>query len=268
MLALLVALLTIPAGAAAQEPSAADVALARRQFEEGMAAARASRWDAAREAFERSYTLVRRPRILANLATAQAQTGRLVEAAESYRQFLREVSSGPDAATRPGVQHELAALEPRIPEVRITIEGLRPQDRVTLDGAEVSRAALGVPVPINPGSHRLVVTRGSAELESEPFSVAESEHRELNLELPVRAPLPAPGRDVPRVREPDRLEPEPEPEDEVGASDEGGGVLSSPIFWVVVGLVVAGGVTGGVLIATGESDPPAGNFGMGRWTID
>ena len=46
--------------------------------------------------------------------------------------------------------------------------------------------------------------------------------------------------------------------------DEGGGVFSSPVFWIVSGLVVAGAATGAILAVTmsGESDPARGSTGV------
>ena len=39
-----------------------------------------------------------------------------------------------------------------------------------------------------------------------------------------------------------------------GEVDEGGGVLASPWFWLTLGVLVAGGVTAGVLVATAEEN--------------
>jgi hypothetical protein len=67
------------------------------------------------------------------------------------------------------------------------------------------------------------------------------------------------------ARRPDRLPRNGEDED-AGArtrDDRGGdGVLASPVFWAIVGVVVVGGVTTGVLAATsGGVDPFSGNLG-------
>src|SRR4051794_32606537 len=71
----------------ASEASPTETALARELVQRGVDAIHARRWEEARDDFSRAYQIIPRPEILLNLATAQAQTGHLVEAAESYRAF-------------------------------------------------------------------------------------------------------------------------------------------------------------------------------------
>ena len=86
-----------PASALAQpaDPnSAAKLPIARKLYDEGVDAVNKGRWSTAYDKFKASYELVPRPITLFNLAGAQSQTGRLVEAGESYRRFLRDTSDG------------------------------------------------------------------------------------------------------------------------------------------------------------------------------
>src|SRR4051794_12238516 len=78
----------------ADSAAANKVPVARRMYEEGVDAVNKGRWSVAHDRFKASYDLAPRVLTLFNLAGAQAQTGRLVEAAESYRRFLRETTDG------------------------------------------------------------------------------------------------------------------------------------------------------------------------------
>src|SRR4051812_35437288 len=96
---LLIAALTIAAaGTARAEPAdttlAAKLPIARRLYDEGVDAVGKTRWSIALDRFKASYELAPRAQTLFTLAYAQGQTGRLVEASENYRRFLRETADG------------------------------------------------------------------------------------------------------------------------------------------------------------------------------
>lgn len=250
--------------ATAQEgPSASETSLAREQFRDGMAHAQAGRWPDAYAAFSRAYALVRRPLVLLNLASAEEQTGRLVESAEHYRQFLREVTSGREAQQRPVAEQGLARVEPRIPRARFMLAAARSSDSYVLDDKPIATAAMGTALPLDPGPHTLVVSNAEAEIGRVTFTLAEGEAKDVLVTVtrPVQAvavdTTPGPTHHVdilPRNGE--------EPRRGRGHDEESGGILASPVFWVVVGVVVIGGATAGVLVATsGGSDPFSGNLG-------
>lgn len=238
-----------PASARAQEePSASEVALAREQFRLGIDASREERWSDALDAFSRSYGLAPRPITLLNLAGAQVQVGRLVEASESYRRFLREARDGRAAEQRPAAQEALSAVEARIARLRIEIRGLASTDRVTLDTRPISSAALGAELPVDPGERVVAVERDQRQVLREAVTLAEGERRDLS--LTVRAPPPRigtgddHGHDDGRERGRDR-----------GHDDEGGSIFSSPWFWVVTGAIVAGTTATLLILYAGPTEP-------------
>ncbi len=256
-------LVSAGATASAQEPSAAQTALARRLFHEGMASARAERWAEAHEQFARSYELVRRPRILVNLGTAQVQTGRLVQAAESYRRFLREVTRGRDAAHRQTVEAALSELEPRLAHVRLSVAGLEYTDRVEMDGQEIAHAAVGVEMPANPTAHRFTVTRDGAVVAEAEVELAEGERREVALDARSLSPAAAAASEAPSTFVGDN----PYAAKYTG-EDASGSVLGSPWLWLGVGAAVVAGAVVAVVLATSGGTTETGNFGTGRWTVD
>src|SRR4051794_29529360 len=62
----------------------------RKRFRDGLAAAEAGRYDAARTAFQQAFLLNPLPVIAKNLAEAEIKTGHPVDAAKHLEFFLRE----------------------------------------------------------------------------------------------------------------------------------------------------------------------------------
>lgn len=137
-------------------------------FRRGVAAAREEQWVAARRAFERAYELLPRPEILVNLAAAQAQTDRLVEAQRSYRELV--ASADVDPRFREEAERALVELDREIPRVRITIAGLPAGARVTLDDEAIASSSLDTELSVNPGPHTVVVTDGDEIVARAEFS--------------------------------------------------------------------------------------------------
>lgn len=249
-------------------PSASETALAREQFREGMAHAQAGRWPEAHAAFQRAYGLVRRPLVLLNLASAEEQTGRLVESAEHYRQFLREVTSGREAQQRSVAEQGVARVEARIPRARFMLAGARSSDTYALDDKPIATAAMGTALPLDPGPHTLVVFSAGSEIGRVAFTLAEGEAKDVLVTVTrpverVAAVEPAAGDGATNTRV--AILPR-NGEDALpaarGTDEDDGGVLASPVFWIIVGVVVVGGATAGILVTTsGGSDPYSGNLG-------
>src|SRR5258706_5056331 len=83
----------------AAAPSFADppneaVKMARRRFQEGVAAVDAGNYEAARVAFQQAYALKPHPSVLRNLGQAELKTGRYVEAARHLSTFVRDTTYG------------------------------------------------------------------------------------------------------------------------------------------------------------------------------
>lgn len=232
----------------AQAQSASEQALARDQFRTGVAAARGGHWEEAVDAFQRSLELAPRPMTMMNLAGALVQVGRLVEAAEAYRMFLAEATSGAAARVRGEAQSQLEALEPQIPHVRLHIFELADSDVVQLDEYQLSPAAIDAPLPVDPGHHVVTVSRNGTVLTTRELDIAAAE--EATVEMRVDA-LPPP-EDV--VTPPDPLAPVP-------PASGGGSVFDDPVFWIVGGVVLAGLIGGGIAIGVATQPAPAPYFG-------
>lgn len=238
----LVFLLALASPALAQPassvPAAGKTQVARRLYDEGVEAANQGRWTVALERFAGSYDLSPRVLTLFNLAGAQQQTNRLVESAESYRQFLRETADARYPDLRAAAQTALEALDGQIGHLRIAIANIDHDDAVLVDRAPFPQTALTESLPVNPGAHTVAVRRGTRTLAERAVQIEPGEQERVELSVPGRAidlSVRDPG--------PDR------PAGLVGRDDaprrSSRSRWSSPWLWVGIGVAAAalGGAT-------------------------
>jgi hypothetical protein len=184
--------LGIGASGTARGQGAADVAIARDLFRQGVELAQKGRWDEARERYRRSLALKRAPLTLYSLGVAQQQTGRFVDAVESFRAFLAE-REPESAATTPYEQparDAALALEKRV--ARLDVEVLPAAVkavRLEIDGHIVPEAALGLPRPVDPGERVIVVSAEGFRATRTTAKLAEGESAKITVRL---EPLPGP----------------------------------------------------------------------------
>lgn len=212
---------------------------ARQLFEQGLASMERERWDEARLLFEEAWSLAPRPSILVNLGTAQRQSGRLVEARESYRTFLDRFPTHELAAQ---TQRSLLEVETLMPQLTIHVEGLEEGDEVFLDETPVE--ALDVPFAANPGLRQVSLWRGGRSLQSVRVRVELEGDEEVFLRAVDIAPSSvAAATVVGEGTAPGTTTPTPSGSDDTGL-----------VVGLVIGavLLVAGGVTLGVVLGTQE----------------
>ncbi|MEZ4371319.1 MAG: hypothetical protein R3B07_10865 [Polyangiaceae bacterium] len=177
---------------------------------------------------------------LLNLALCEEQAGEL---ASSWAHFLEAAASmSPGDERIPIAKQRAAALEPRLPRLTLLLPPNAPEStRVERDGEAVSRASLGVAIPVNPGKHRIVVIAEDGGRSEVEFEIAERGAQELTLTLPE--PLP----------------PEPMPGGALSAGpptvgqipgDTGADDAGPPTLAIVVGGIGVLGVIAGALTAS------------------
>lgn len=216
-------------GAAPPESSQAVsiAADARRLYEAGQ-------FKEARDKFVMADRIAHSPVMSLYIARCERNVGRLVAARDAYRKLVAEVlpAEAPPqwTAAKADAERDLAALEPRIPRVKIEAPEATGATTIQLDGVAVSAAARAEPLWVDPGEHTLARADGGAPVERKIQAVEGA--APLTVELPLGSAAASPG-------------PAPAPTP-APADDGGGGTL-------VPGLVVLGvGVVGlGVGVATG-----------------
>jgi len=174
--------------ARAQGEGASTPEEARRTalYKEGFDAASAGRWAEARDRFAAALAIRSSPKVLFSLAQAEEQLGQLVAAGRDYGLALDGAKAANESDVASAAQSARAALEPRLPTVRIVAQGA-PAATAKLDDQPV---AVGTPVPVDPGTHRLVVS--APGMRDAQATVAISERQRLD--VPVR--LDAAGSEV------------------------------------------------------------------------
>jgi hypothetical protein len=162
---------------------------ARSAAEQGARAFNDGRYNEAIDLFTRAESLVHAPPHLLYMARAHEKLGELVQAREDYLKIGRETlpESAPEVFRRAQAQAsaELAALEPRIPYLTVTVSDSSAKDvTVMVDGQPLPAALVGVEGPVNPGKHRLVAVVSGHEGQAREIELAEGVHAQVDLMLP------------------------------------------------------------------------------------
>jgi tetratricopeptide (TPR) repeat protein len=206
-------LVVAPLSAAGPEPTASEISVARRLFDEGKAAEEAGRFREAAEKFRKAIAIKDTPGIRFHLARCEEEQGAPVEALVEYDRAQELIDGGFKAAdverllpeARARVQAKVASLTLRLPE--------GASDAVVeLDGKPISGSVLGGPIPVNPGNHRLRAMASGREPFLADVVLGVGEAKQLAIELPSSpqrdvAPLsasPAPALDSSSTRATER----------------------------------------------------------------
>lgn len=196
LVAVLPLALAVPSTAGAAEPTPAEISAARHLFEEGQAAADAGRWREAADKFRRAISIKDTPGLRFHLARAQAEHGALVEALVEYdraRELLDQGIKAPDVERL--LPEARAKLKARLGQLVVSLPQGVSELSVELDGKPVTPTVLGVPLPVNPGAHRLRAAAPGHRPFSAELVVSAGEVKQLAIELVPVAPVasePAP----------------------------------------------------------------------------
>ncbi|MEP7127070.1 MAG: hypothetical protein ABJE95_39420 [Byssovorax sp.] len=230
-LLLALALLLAAPQARAEDYDQATKDAARRYAEEGIAFHERGKEIEAVESFTRAFRVLGAPTVGIRLARSLSLVGRLREARQVYQVVIATRLKKDDPAVFgqavTDARAELAALEPRIPTLELTLApGVTSP---TLDGAPVSADTLGKPTPIDPGEHHI----GGVGAVPEVKTVQEREQIKLTLLAPGAAP-PAPPSPQPPAN--------PASDWRRIAGISGLGLAGASVIGAVVGSALAGSV--------------------------
>jgi hypothetical protein len=131
------------------EPTSESIRMAKKRFAEGVAAADAGNYEAARVAFQQAYALKPHPSVLHNLGQSELKTGHYLEAARHLATFIRDTSFG-TAAERDIAKKALLQAEAKLSKlvVEVDLDGAE----ITVDGEPAGRSPMGPdPAYVEPG---------------------------------------------------------------------------------------------------------------------
>ncbi|WP_437968233.1 hypothetical protein WMF04_02575 [Sorangium sp. So ce260] len=165
------AALLAPAGAAAQ--GMGDPTLAQTLFEEGRRLMEAKSYAEACPKLAESQRLRPGTGTLLNLALCNEALGRTATAWGQFKEALFASKKEGNAAREAFAQEHINALEPRLSKIQLNAEGT-PGLLVRIDGHDIPAAALGTPIPIDPGAHEVEATASGYSVWSTTVQVGES----------------------------------------------------------------------------------------------
>jgi hypothetical protein len=194
-----IALVSVPVTASAQTDE--QRAQARSLATEGAKAFEAGHFQDAVDMFGKAESLMHAPPHLLFLARAHSKLGQYVRAREAYLKITKETlpSNAPKAFrdAQASAKSELGEIEPKIANMTLKVEGANGATdvAVTVDGAVLPPILVGVPQPVDPGTH--VVEAGATGLRApqQQFTLSDGERKVVVLTLesrPGAAPLVAP----------------------------------------------------------------------------
>ncbi len=177
MLRITALLVVMLARVAIASPTDAEAA-----FERGRVLFEAGKLDEACAAFAESVRIELQYGALFNLATCEEKRGHLASALAAFRRIANEDANEQRVARS---REYIDSLEKRVPRMRLSIKGGTSTTAVTLDGAPVDAKD---PIPLDPGSHRIVVTAptGAPILRTAEVKT-EGEETVIAIELPSSA---------------------------------------------------------------------------------
>jgi len=184
-----------PATPSSAEPTAADRATARTLAQQGYEALRDKNYADAADRYTRALAIVHAPTLLRDLARAQVGLGKLVDAHENYSIILREGVAAdappPWVKALADAKAEIAALKPRLAALTISVSG-PAHPHVTIDGAPIAEAALGVKRPADPGRHEIRALASGYYTAKKTVELKDGESVNIAFELEDAPPDAAP----------------------------------------------------------------------------
>lgn len=141
---------------ASQPARAQGTAAAEALFNEAKKAMDAKDYDTACKRFRESNRLDPAVGTMLNLAVCEERRGHLATSWDLYRGAYEKLS--PSDPRHDYAKAQVDRLEPRLPHVTLTLAPGAPADTKVRDGeTEYSGAAFGLPLPVDPGKHDLIV---------------------------------------------------------------------------------------------------------------
>lgn len=162
---------------------AGDPAAAREQVKLGYQLAQDGKCEEAIPHFVESLKLDTKAITLINLAACEEKTNKLADALGHWVEARGRAQAEGNAAIQEEAEKKAKALETRIPKLTLVLAGAPPDAEVVRDGVALGAASMGVPLPVNPGAHTLVVRAKEHEDTSESVSIAEGENKRVELKL-------------------------------------------------------------------------------------
>jgi tetratricopeptide (TPR) repeat protein len=231
--AVAVMLLGIGAIPAAAQEKARDPAAAEQLYRAGRDLIAKGDWAAGCPKFAASMELDPVASTVLNIAKCYEHEGRLSRAWAEYKRALVVNQETPGTERRKALadiaNKALAAIEPRLPRLRIVMSHVPDGLRISRDGQDLPLAMLGEAVPADPGEHEIMATAPGHNTDKRTVTLVEGRTAEVTLSLSPDALSPAPSPGPASPGDPAPASPPPKP---IAASDGSGGI---PVWAFITG---------------------------------
>ena len=225
-------------GSARASAQSEDVAAAAELFRQGRAAMEAKNFDVACPKLEESLRMD--PHVGTEISVAECEEAtHALATARAHWQHAADRARALGDARAAVAEERLAAIDPRVPRLTLRLpDGAGKDVVVKRDGVVLGAASLGVPLPVDVGSHVIEVTSPTRQAVGVTVDLEEGEKREVLLRLgpelpPVTSVVenPAPGAST--AAEPSQTKPPPSPLGYLSGGLGVGGVTVGAIFGVL-----------------------------------
>lgn len=184
--------------AVAQGPDAGTRMAARDLAMTGAEAFDKQDFATALDRFQRAESLYKVPSIAVMVARSLARVGRVVEAVDKYEETLRMPldAAAPEAFQRAvaDAKAEVEVERARVARLELRLQADAPaRTELRLDGKLVPAALIGVPMPVDPGPHRVEARAPGRQTFRQDVTLGEGARQSLEVsvagEQPARAPI-------------------------------------------------------------------------------
>jgi hypothetical protein len=189
-----IALATATAWAA---PGEAELAAARQLFSDAVRDEDGGRWPEALEKLRRVGNVKLTSGIRYHIALCEVHLGRLASALDDFTAAQSQAQTDGAQDVQRLVTKQLADLGPRVPRLTIRVTPQPADLAVKIDDTVLAPGAVGTPVPVDPGVHRVEATASKRAPATATVTVQERDVTSIDLTLvetqtPSAPPAPSP----------------------------------------------------------------------------
>lgn len=179
-------LVALEGSARAADPNAS--AMAEALFDQGRTLLEQGKVAEACDKFAASNKLDPAPGTSLNLADCYARLGRTASAWALFVEAAADARRDGDARREKEAEERSAALEPKLAHLHLVVSQSLAGLHVDVDGEPLTAAAIGAPLPVDPGIRKLHVAAPGYVARDVTVSIAEG--ADTSLTLPALAPEP------------------------------------------------------------------------------
>ena len=186
------AAISIVSSTAAAEPTSADSAAAQALFDQGRQLMSQGKYAEACPKFEESARIVGHSGTLLNLADCYEKQGRVTSAWSTFLSAAAAANRIGNADREAEARARASALAPSLPKIVINVAAADKSAgiAITRDGVAVGQVQFGVPIPADPGVHKVTASMPGHKTWEAAVEI-KSKGETVQVDVPTLEALPA-----------------------------------------------------------------------------